>query len=113
MDHQLSESQKNEYLNEIRKFLAWAASDGLGRMSMILRMTLPSVHTDAQGLVEMREYLDVVRREGLTPDVGIPVIKLLIQTGKHVEEFGAPMPSHEAVSHLSAGRLGHGGGSLL
>ncbi|MGV9210844.1 hypothetical protein ACTFTM_03175 [Micromonospora sp. RB23] len=113
MAHQLPESQKNEHVNEIRKFLTWVASDGLGRMAMILRMALPSVHTDAQGLAEVREYLNVVRKEGLTPDVGVPVVELLIQAGNHLKEYGAPVPSYEAVSHLSAGRLGHGGESLL
>jgi hypothetical protein len=113
MAHQLSKMQKTEYINEIRKFLTWVSGDGLGRMAMILRMALPSVQTDAQGLAEVREYLDVVRREGLTPDIGVSVIGLLIQSGKHLEEYGAPIPSHETVAHLAAGELGHGGESLL
>jgi hypothetical protein len=113
MTIKLSAAQVDAYLDEIRAFLAWVGEQGFDRMAMIFRMALPSVQTDAQGAQEVRTSLDVIRREGLTPDAGVVTIELLIQAGEHLREFGAPVPSHEAVTHLAAGRLGHGGESLL
>lgn len=95
------------YVQEIVDFLNWAAGEGFVRMGMLTRMIFPSVATDDEGMKRIREYLDVIHREGFTADTGIPTIELLVAAGRHLVEFGAPVPGWEALSALKSGALGN------
>jgi len=97
------------FRNEIVAFLNWVGSrEGQRLMGRLFQMVF-SLGSDRDGEAQVREYHQKALHEGFTPDVGIPVIELLISSGEHLRQLGAPVPSYAAVQAMKRGDLGRGG----